>query len=89
MAVALAGCKTYYENVGVRVRAGEITAPIEVSEPTSSANVRFLFFLNGVDLYAAKGCEVKMNYCAVSAGTWLTSATTQSVEVVVTPPPAN
>ena len=84
-AVALSGCAAYYENVGVRVRAGEITAPIEVSEPTSSANVRFLFFLDGVDLYAAKGSDVSMTYNAVSSGTWLTSATTQSVSVVVRP----
>lgn len=85
MAAALTGCKTYYENVGVRVRAGEITAPIEVSEPTSSTNARFLFFLNGVDLYAAKGSTVEMTYNSVSSGSWLTSATTQSVAVVVSP----
>lgn len=83
------GCKTYYENAGVRVRAGEVTAPIELSEPTSSTNVRFLFFLNGVDIYATKGSAVSMKYCSVKGGTWLTSATTQAVEVVVTPWPTN
>lgn len=83
------GCKTYYENAGMRVRAGEVTAPIELSEPTSSTNVRFLFFLNGVDIYATKGSAVSMKYCSVKGGTWLTSATTQAVEVVVTPWPTN
>lgn len=86
---ACIGCKSFYENAGMRVRAGEVTAPIELSEPTSSTNVRFLFFLNGVDLYATKGSSVNMKYCAVKEGTWLTSATTQAVEVVVTPWPTN
>lgn len=79
------GCKTYYENVGTRVRAGSIKAPIELSEPTSSTNIRLLFFLDGVDLYATKGSEVEMRYHAIDVGTWLTSATTQAVEVVVKP----
>ena len=89
LASLVLGCKTYYENAGMRVRAGEVTAPIELSEPTSSTNVRFLFFLNGVDLYATKGSSVNMKYCSVKEGTWLTSATTQAVEVVVTPLPTN
>lgn len=80
-----AGCKTYYENAGMRVRAGNVTAPVEVSEPTTSCNVRFLFFLNGVDLYAAKGYEVKMDYAAFDGGSWLTSATSQTVHVAVSP----
>lgn len=79
------GCNTYYENVGTRVRAGSIKAPIELSEPTSSVNVRLLFFLDGVDLYASKGSSVEMRYHAIDGGTWLTSATTQAVEVVVKP----
>lgn len=89
LAIAIVGCKTYYENAGMRVRAGEITAPIELSEPTSSTNIRFLFFLNGVDLYATKGSKVRMKYYAAKEGTWLTSATTQAVEVVVSPLPTN
>lgn len=88
-ACCLLGCKTYFENAGMRVRAGEITAPIEVSEPTTSCNIRFLFFLNGVDLYATKGSEVRMCYTSVKSGNWLTSATTQTVEVAVTPWPTN
>ena len=89
LASLVLGCKTYYENAGMRVRAGSVTAPIEVSEPTSSTNIRLLFFLNGVDLYAAKGSAVEMRYYAANGGSWLTSATTQSVEVVVTPWPTN
>ena len=85
LASLVLGCKTYYENAGMRVRAGEITAPIELSEPTSSTNIRFLFFLNGVDLYATKGSEVRMRYTSVKDGNWLTSATTQAVEVAVKP----
>ena len=83
------GCKTYYENAGMRVRAGSVKAPIEVSEPTSSTNIRLLFFLDGVDLYATKGSAVEMRYYTANGGSWLTSATTQSVEVVVTPWPTN
>lgn len=83
------GCKTYYENAGLRVRTGNITAPIEVSEPTSSANAKFLFFMDGADVYVAKGYGVTIDYSASYGGTWLTSASTQAVEVVVTPWPTN
>ena len=83
--LACCGCKTYYENAGVRVRTGSVKAPIEVSEPTSSTNIRLLFFLDGVDLYATKGSAVEMRYYTANGGSWLTSATTQAVEVVVTP----
>ena len=86
---ACIGCKTYYENAGMRVRAGSVKAPIEVSEPTSSTNIRLLFFLNGVDLYATKGSAVEMSYYTANGGNWLTPATTQAVEVVVTPCPTN
>lgn len=86
---ACIGCKTYYENAGLRVRTGSVKAPIEVSEPTSSTNIRLLFFLDGVDLYVTKGSAVEMSYYTASGGSWLTSATTQSVEVVVTPWPTN
>ena len=85
----LMGCKTYYENAGMRVRAGSITAPIELSEPTSSTNIRLLFFLDGVDLYATKGSAVEMRYYTANGGSFLTSATTQAVEVAVTPWPTN
>ena len=85
LASLVLGCKTYYENAGMRVRAGSVTAPIEVSEPASSTNIRLLFFLNGVDLYATKGSAIEMRYCTASSGTWLTSATTQSVYVAVSP----
>ena len=86
---ACIGCKTYYENAGVRVRTGNVTAPVEVSEPTSSANAKFLFFMDGADVYVAKGYGVEIDYSAACAGTWLTSASTQAVRVVVTPWPTN
>ena len=89
LASLVLGCKTYYENAGIRVRAGSVKAPIEVSEPTSSTNIRLLFFLDGVDLYATKGSSVEMRYYAANGGSWLTGATTQAVEVVVTPWPTN
>ena len=89
LASLVLGCKTYYENAGLRVRTGSVKAPIEVSEPTSSTNIRLLFFLDGVDLYATKGSAVEMSYYTASGGNWLTSATTQAVEVVVTPWPTN
>lgn len=82
---ACCGCKTYYENAGVRVRTGNVTAPVEVSEPTSSANAKFLFFMDGADVYVAKGYGVEIDYSAAYAGTWLTSASTQAVRVVVSP----
>lgn len=83
--LACCGCKTYYENVGVRVRTGNVTAPVEVSEPTSAANAKFLFFMDGADVYVAKGYGVEIDYSAAYAGTWLTSASTQAVRVVVSP----
>ena len=83
--LACCGCKTYYENAGMRVRIGSVKAPIEVSEPTSSANAKFLFFMDGADVYVAKGYGVEIDYSAACAGTWLTSASTQAVRVVVTP----
>ena len=85
LASLVLGCKTYYENAGMRVRAGSVTAPVEVSEPASSTNIRLLFFLDGVDLYVTKGSAVEMSYYTASSGTWLTSATTQSVYVAVSP----
>ena len=86
LAVALiGGCKSFYENVGLHVRTGSITAPIELSEPTSSFNCRFLFFLDGIDLYTAKGCKVVMKYEQIDAGSWLMGASTQKCEVVITP----
>ena len=56
------GCRSFYENAGAHVRTGSITAPIEVSEPTSSINVRALYAMDGIDFYAAKNCNVKMWY---------------------------
>ena len=79
------GCKTYYENAGLRIRTGSVKAPIEVSEPTSSTNIRLLFFLDGIDLYATKGSAVEMRYYTANGGSWLTSAMTQSVYVAVSP----
>lgn len=89
LAIAIVGCKTYYENAGMRLRAGNVKAPLEMSEPTSSCNARFLFFLDGVDVYATKGSAVNVRYYAADGGSWLTSATTQAVEVAVTPWPTN
>ena len=83
LASLVLGCKTYYENAGMRVRIGSVKAPIEVSEPTSSANAKFLFFMDGADVYVAKGYGVEIDYSAAYAGTWLTSASTQAVRVVV------
>ena len=60
--VMCAGCHAFYENAGAHVRTGSITAPIEVSEPTSSINVRALYAMDGIDFYAAKNCNVKMWY---------------------------
>ena len=89
LASLVLGCKTYYENAGLRIRTGSVKAPIEVSEPTSSTNIRLLFFLDGVDLYATKGSAVEMRYYTANGGSWLTSASTQAVRVVVTPWPTN
>lgn len=87
--LVLLGCKTYYENAGMRLRAGNVKAPLEMSEPTSSANAKFLFFMDGADVYVAKGYGVTIDYSASYGGTWLTSASTQGVHVVVTPCPTN
>ena len=60
LASLVLGCKAFYENAGAHVRTGSITAPIEISEPTSSINVRALYAMDGIDFYAAKNCRVKM-----------------------------
>ena len=85
LASLVLGCKTYYENAGLRLRAGNINAPLEISEPTSSTNAKFMFMMDGTDVYVAKGYGVEVKYSAASSGTWLTSAMTQSVYVVVSP----
>ena len=56
------GCKAFYENAGAHVRTGSLSAPIEISEPTSSINIRALYAMDGIDFYAAKNCRVKMWY---------------------------
>ena len=58
----VAGCKAFYENAGAHVRTGSLSAPIEISEPTSSINIRALYAMDGIDFYAAKNCRVKMWY---------------------------
>lgn len=85
LASLVLGCKTYYENAGLRLRTGNIKAPLEISEPTSSTNAKFMFMMDGTDVYVAKGYWVEVDYSAASSGTWLTSAMTQSVYVVVSP----
>lgn len=80
-----AGCQSFYENAGMRVRTGSITAPVEFSDPTSAMNIRCLFFMDGADVYAAKGSQVSVSYTSVNAGSWLTSATTQTCMVAVMP----
>lgn len=65
------GCKSFYENAGVHVRTGSVMAPIELSEPTSSVNVRALYTMDGIDMYAAKNCVVKMSYTNVYTNTYL------------------
>ena len=85
LASLVLGCKTYYENAGLRLRAGNVKAPLEISEPTSSTNAKFMFMMDGTDVYVAKGYCVEVEYSAVSSGTWLTSAMTQSVYVAVSP----
>ena len=58
----ITGCKAFYENAGMNVRLGSVTAPIELSEPTSSINLRALYSMDGIDFYAAKNCTVHMDY---------------------------
>lgn len=63
--IACGGCKAFYENAGMHVRMGSLTAPVEVSEPTESINVRALYTMDGIDMYAAKGCVATMAYTNV------------------------
>lgn len=58
----VSGCKAFYDNAGAHVRTGSLSAPIEISEPTSSINIRALYAMDGIDFYAAKNCRVKMWY---------------------------
>lgn len=81
----IGGCKSFYENAGMHVRTGSIMAPIELADLTDSLNCRFLFFLTGIDLYTAKGCKAEMKYEQIDAGSWLSGASTQKCEVVITP----
>jgi len=59
---ALSGCKAFYENAGSHTRVGSLTAPVEVSEPSSSMNVRALYSMDGADVYTAKDSLVKITY---------------------------
>lgn len=68
---ALAGCKAFYENAGVHVRTGSLTAPVEVTDPTDSINVKVLYAMDGIDMYAAKNCKVKMTYTNAYTNTYL------------------
>jgi len=59
---ALSGCRAFYENAGSRTVVGSVTSPIEVSEPTSSCNIRALYSMDGADVYTAKDSLVKIVY---------------------------
>lgn len=61
-AAILAGCASFYEHAGAKVRMGSVLAPIEISEPTSSVKARALYSLDGIDFYAAKNCVASMSY---------------------------
>ena len=85
---ACTGCKSFYENAGAHVRTGSVTAPIEISEPTSSVNVRALYAMDGIDFYAAKNCRVKMWYTNDYTNTYFGVVETrgrQSSEVEIEP----
>ena len=84
----LGGCRSFYDNAGVHVRTGSLTAPIEVSEPTSSINIRALYTMDGIDLYAAKDCQVRMVYTNDYTNSYfgiVETRGTQSSEVRVKP----
>lgn len=86
--LACCGCKAFYENAGAYVRTGSVTAPIEISEPTSSVNVRALYAMDGIDFYAAKNCRVKMWYTNDYTNTYFGVVETrgrQSSEVEIEP----
>lgn len=63
--VLCGGCKAFYENAGMHVRMGSLTAPVEFSEPSDSITVRALYGMDGIDMYAAKGCVATMAYTNV------------------------
>jgi len=56
------GCKAFYDNAGSHTRVGSLTAPVEISEPSSTLNVRALYFMDGADVYTAKDALVKIIY---------------------------
>jgi len=62
---AVCGCKAFYENAGMHVRMGSLTAPVEFTEPSDSITVRALYGMDGIDMYAAKGCVATMSYTNV------------------------
>lgn len=62
LAVALCGCKAFYENAGSHTKVGSLTAPIEVSDGSDSITVKALYSMDGADVYTAKDSLVKIKY---------------------------
>lgn len=62
LALVCGGCKAFYENAGSHTVVGSLTAPVEVTEPTSSCTVRALYSMDGADVYTAKDSLVKIRY---------------------------
>lgn len=84
----ITGCKEFYKHAGAHVRTGSVFSPIEISDPTSSINIRALYSMDGIDFYAAKNCYVKMWYTNYYTNTYLGIIETigrQSSEVEIDP----
>lgn len=80
LALALCGCKAFYENAGSKTVVGSVTAPIEVSEPTSSINVRALYSMDGAEVYTAKDSLVKIVYRNSYTNNYFAIVKTQGVQ---------
>lgn len=62
VAALCGGCRAFYENSGSEIEVGEITAPMNLSEPTSSCKLQLLFDLTGAKVWTAKDSLVKVTY---------------------------
>lgn len=62
ISIAFAGCKAFYENTGSHTQVGEISTPLELSEPTSNFSIKALFEIVGCDVWCEKQSIINIVY---------------------------
>lgn len=87
-AMMLSGCKAFYENSGSHTVVGSLTAPVEVTEPTSSCNIKALYTMDGADVWTSRDSIVRIKYANVFTNNYFYIVKThgkQDLEVEIEP----